>query len=140
METSRRDFLKGACAVAALSIGAVALADDAEAAGGIHRRRDGRVAVHVTRVPALSKVGGAVVIGSVNGVPTAVVRTGSSSYEALDLRCTHAGFPVSQSGSGWVCQAHGSRFGTDGNVTQGPAQRNLGTVRSSFNGKKVLVG
>jgi Rieske Fe-S protein len=138
--TTRRDVLKGACALAMLAVGPVVLAEDAQAAGGIHHRKDGRIAVHVARVPALGRVGGAVAIGTVNGVPTAVVRTGSSTYEALDLRCTHAGYPVQESGSGWTCPAHGSRFGIDGNVTQGPARRNLATVRSSFNGKKVLVG
>ena len=139
-QTTRRDLLKGACALAVLAIAPVALTEDAQAAGGIHHRKDGRVAVHVAKVPALGRVGGAVVIGNVNGVPTAVVRTGTSSYEALDLRCTHQGVTVRENGGSWSCPAHGSRFGIDGNVTQGPAQRNLATVRSSFNGKKVLVG
>jgi len=138
--TTRRDLLKGACGLAVLALGPVVLAEDAEAAGGIHHRKDGRVAVHIARLPALAHVGGAVAIGNVKGVPTAVVRTGSSSFEALDLRCTHAGFPVQESGGGWNCPAHGSRFGIDGNVTQGPARSNLRTVRSTFTGKKVLVG
>jgi Rieske Fe-S protein len=138
--TTRREVLKGACGLAVLALGPIVLAEDAEAAGGIHHRKDGRIAVHVARVPALARVGGAVAIGSVNGVPTAVVRTGSSTYEALDLRCTHAGVTVREAGSGWSCPAHGSQFGIDGNVTRGPAGSNLRAVRSHFNGKKVLVG
>jgi cytochrome b6-f complex iron-sulfur subunit len=137
---TRRDVLKGVCGLAVLALAPVVLAEDAEAAPGIHHRKDGRVAVHVKAVPALSRVGGAVAIGTVKGIPTAVVRTGSSTYEALDLRCTHAGVTVQESGSSWACPAHGSRFGITGNVSQGPAQRSLATVRSSFNGKKVLVG
>ncbi len=138
--TTRRDVLKGACGLAVLALGPVVLADEAEAAGGIHHRKDGRVAVHVGRISALAHVGGAVAIGSVNGVPTAVVRTGTSTYEALNLRCTHAGFPVTQSSGGWTCPAHGSRFTATGQVTHGPAQRNLAAVPSTFDGKKVLVG
>ena len=137
---TRRDFLRGACAVAALSLGPALLADDAMAATGIRRKSNGQVAVHVAKVPELSRVGGAVNLGTVKGDPVAVVRTGASTYEALNLRCTHQGVTVQQSGSGWVCPAHGSAFASDGGVKQGPARTGLARVASSFNGKKVLVG
>lgn len=138
--TTRRDFLKGACAIAALSLGPALLADDAMAADGIHRRKNGQVALHVAKVAELARVGGAVNLGTVNGVPVAVVRTGTSSYEALSLRCPHQGVTVRASGSGWQCPAHGSAFALDGALRQGPARTGLTVVRSSFNGRRVLVG
>ncbi len=137
---TRRDFLKTVCGAAALTLGPVLLADDAMAADGIRRKANGQVVVTVAQVPGLARVGGTVMLGSVKGVPVAVVRTGRRTYRALDLRCTHQGVTVGKSGSAWLCPAHGSRFAGDGTVTGGPAQRSLGTVRSAFADGKLTVG
>lgn len=137
---SRRDILKAGCGAVALTLGPVLLADDATAADGITRTSNGQVVVTVARIPALAKVGGIVNLGTVKGVPVALVRTGSRTYRALDLRCTHQGVTVGRDGAAWRCPAHGSRFAANGTVTHGPARRSLATVRSSVASGKVTVG
>ena len=137
---SRRTFLVGACGLLAVGLGAALLADDAQAADGIKRKPNGQVDVTVAKVPALAKVGGAVLLGKVKGVPTAVVRTGQSTYQALNLRCTHQGVPVSLKAGQWSCPAHGSSFAIDGSVTGGPAQTSLATVKSALNKGVLTVG
>jgi Rieske Fe-S protein len=137
---SRRDFLKTVCGAAALALGPVLLADDAIAADGIRRKANGQVVVTVAKVPGLARVGGTVLLGSVKGVPVAVVRTGPQTYRAIDLRCTHQGVTVAPSGNAWACPAHGSRFSAGGAVTRGPAKRSLAPVRGSFDGTRLTVG
>jgi len=140
-DPTRRTFLAGVCgAVVAMGAGAVLLADDATAATGITRRKDGRVVVQVSKVPGLKSIGGTVLLGTVKGVPVAVVRTGRDSYEALNLQCTHLGTTVVRNGSGWVCPSHGSRFAVDGDVERGPAPTDLLQMPSRYRrAKKVLV-
>lgn len=130
----------GACGLIAAGLGTALLADDAEAATGIKRRANGQVDVTVAKVPALAKVGGAALLGNVKGVPTAVVRTGQNAYQAIDLRCTHQGVPVSLQGGQWSCPAHGSAFALDGAVTRGPAGEPLAAVKSVFSKGVLTVG
>lgn len=137
---TRREVLVGTCGVAALGLGAALFSPEALAADGITRKRNGTVAVDTTKAPGLAKVGGVVNLGVVKGVPTAVVRTSSRGYEALNLRCTHAGVTVEQGSGGWVCPAHGSQFTTDGAVTRGPARSHLGTVPTKVKGTTLIIG
>ena len=137
---TRRDFLRAVCGVTALAAGPVLLADSATAADGIRRKAHGQVVVTVAKVPGLASVGGRVTLGSVKGVPVAIVRTGRKAYRALDLRCTHQGVTVGKDGAGWECPAHGSRFAGNGTVTGGPAQRSLATVPSVFSDGRLTVG
>jgi glycine/D-amino acid oxidase-like deaminating enzyme/nitrite reductase/ring-hydroxylating ferredoxin subunit len=62
------------------------------------------------------------VVGSGLG-QTAVYRDESGTTHAVSARCTHLGCIVSWNGAErtWDCPCHGSRFGVDGQVVQGPA-------------------
>lgn len=136
----RRDFLVGVCGLVGLGFGAALLADDAMAADGITRLGDGRVELKVASVKGLQSTNTPVLLGKVKSVPTAVVRTGANQYKALDLRCTHQGVPVRQSGQKWVCPAHGSAFGIEGQVQAGPAIASLAVVKSVYDRqRKVLI-
>jgi cytochrome b6-f complex iron-sulfur subunit len=42
-------------------------------------------------------------------------------FWAVSAVCTHLGCIVAQSGEGYACPCHGSRFARDGRVLQGPA-------------------
>jgi Rieske Fe-S protein len=137
---SRRDFLKSACGVAALALGPALLAPEAMAADGIVRKPNGQVVVTPRQVPALAKVGGSVNLGSVKGVPTALVRTGARTYVAIDLRCTHQGVPVARKGDQWVCPLHNSRFTPAGGFVSGPAGAPLRTLPAKVTGATVTVG
>jgi glycine/D-amino acid oxidase-like deaminating enzyme/nitrite reductase/ring-hydroxylating ferredoxin subunit len=63
----------------------------------------------------------------VRGRRCAVHRTAEGEVRALSPRCTHLGCLVRfNDGEGaWECPCHGSRFGVDGEVIQGPATRPL---------------
>jgi Rieske Fe-S protein len=137
---NRRDVLKAACGIAVLAAGATIFSEEAFAADGVTRNSNGTVTVDTTKAPGLKKVGGAVVLGSVKGAPTALVRTGANAYQALNLSCTHEGIPVKLQGSDWVCPAHGSAFALNGKVTKGPARQNLATVKAQVKGTQVIVG
>jgi Rieske Fe-S protein len=60
-----------------------------------------------------------------NGRAIHLVRNESLSYTAFLAECTHKGCIVEHQGSVFVCPCHGSEFGIDGKVQEGPATRNL---------------
>ena len=144
VDPSRRAFLIGACGAATLAaggFGTALLADDAWAAKGIKRRKNGKVVVNVDKVPALRKKQSRVLLGNVKGTPVAVVRDGND-YTALNLRCTHFGATVEPDRGGWQCPLHGSQFALDGDLERGPAESNLAEFKSKWRRKKrrLIVG
>ena len=143
-DPTRRAFLVGMCGAAALTaagMGTALLADDAWAAAGIKRRKDGRVIVDVDKVSALRQDNSRVLLGTVKGTPVAVVRQGDT-YTALNLRCTHQGATVNEDPSGWRCPLHGSLFALDGDLERGPAPTPLAEYSSSWNARRrrLIVG
>ena len=140
---TRRDALRSAaalCGVGLLAAGAAQAEAASPAAAGISLLPDGRVKVSPAKVPALKRIGGKVVLPNIKGAPAALVRTGQSSYVALNLRCPHAGATVSPTSTGFTCPSHGSRFAPDGDVTQGPAARDLAPLRVTRSGRDLIVG
>ena len=136
----RRTVLLGLCGAVAAGLSSALLAEGAHAATGVVVNKAGQAVVTVKQIPALAKVGGIVNLGNVKGVPTAVIRTGVSTYTALNLRCTHQGVTVQSTGTSWTCPAHGSKYAGNGTVTGGPATRNLSSVRSTFKNGVLTVG
>lgn len=55
----------------------------------------------------------------------ALIKRSDGSYTALAMECTHYSKPLDFDGKFFFCNAHGSRFTTDGEVIQGPARRQL---------------
>lgn len=136
---TRRQTLAAMAALCGL--GAVASAETAQAAprssstthGGSpsgDTPRAKTLRVRLASFPALNAVGGAAVVGRLNGINVAVVRTGPSTYVALDRRCPHAGGIVTASDAGWVCPLHGSRFDLDGDKVSGLTPSGLRRLRS----------
>jgi Rieske Fe-S protein len=121
---SRRSLFAGARAV--LAIGSAEVPAAANTA--VKKIAGGRLSVNLKAVPALSKVGGAIRIGSLKGVPVAIARTGTSKYVAFNLQCPHQGITVGRSENGWVCSAHLSEFEPDGDLVLGPATTGLTRV------------
>ena len=136
-EISRRGFI---CAGLATATGVVISGTTVEAAGGISILRDGRVQVDLSKYKVLSKVGGALMVGNVKNIPTALVRTGKNSYQGLDLRCTHQGVPTKLVSGNFKCPAHGSEFTKTGAKKIGPAQSGLNKVNTEVSGKTVILG
>ena len=138
-DISRRGAL---CAIAALSLGAIALpANPAVAATGVKVLRNGRIQVMLAKNPALKSVGGVVRIDGVSGRSIALVRTarGKNGFTALDLRCTHQGSIVEQDGEMWSCPNHGAAFALNGDLKIGPATSPLRKLRVSANSKRVVI-
>jgi Rieske Fe-S protein len=136
-EISRRGFM---CAGLATAAGVAISSPSAEAAGAIKILRDGRVEVNLSKFKALGKIGGAILVGNVKEIPTALVRTGKSSYQALDLRCTHQGVPSKLVSGTFRCPAHGSEFTKTGAVKVGPAEFGLNKINTEVSGKTVILG
>jgi glycine/D-amino acid oxidase-like deaminating enzyme/nitrite reductase/ring-hydroxylating ferredoxin subunit len=61
------------------------------------------------------------------GGKVAVYRAPDGTYHAHSARCTHMGCIVAFNAAerSWDCPCHGSRFGTDGRVLEGPAEADL---------------
>lgn len=133
---NRRAFLAGACSFAALGLTALPVAADT----AVTKLPDGKLAVRLRKVPALSAVGGAVRIGSLKGVPVGLARTGPKTYKAFSLRCPHQGAIVTRDASGWVCPAHGSEFEPDGDLVLGPATTGLARVPARMVRGEVIIG
>ena len=74
-----------------------------------------------------------------NGV--IVARTVGGQYVAVSSICTHAGGTVyyDSNGNRFHCPVHGSNFGTDGSVINGPAGSPLMKYNTALNGNSLHV-
>ena len=133
---SRRALLAGACGIAALSISGL----PAASANTVKKISKGRLSVNVKKIADLKEVGSSVSVGTWKGRPVALARTGPSAFIAFTLLCPHQGVTVTKNQSGWLCDAHGSRFEPDGELVLGPATNRLPRVRSRVRGSRVIIG
>ncbi|MFB9320261.1 FAD-dependent oxidoreductase [Cryptosporangium minutisporangium] len=80
---------------------------------------------HVDSVDDIEPGTGAVV--RVHGRQCAAYRDDTGQLHAVSARCTHLGCIVqfNDAETAWECPCHGSRFGIDGAVIQGPANQPL---------------
>ncbi len=85
---------------------------------------------------ALNQNGGYVYNGGV-----IVARTVNGAYVAVSQACTHQGNTVvyDKTYNQFFCPAHGSRFGTDGSVINGPASSPLTRYNTQLNGNLLKV-
>jgi cytochrome b6-f complex iron-sulfur subunit len=70
--------------------------------------------------------------------PPAVLLHTEKGFSALSLICTHLGCTVKSNADGFACPCHGSRFYQDGNVTHGPADKHLHSLRVEITDKGNL--
>jgi glycine/D-amino acid oxidase-like deaminating enzyme/nitrite reductase/ring-hydroxylating ferredoxin subunit len=82
-------------------------------------------ASHVDTLEEITAGSGAVI--RLGGEQCAVYRDENGTVHALSARCTHLGCIVhfNDAERAWECPCHGSRFGVDGSVIQGPANKPL---------------
>jgi Rieske Fe-S protein len=71
--------------------------------------------------------------------PICVYRFGETEYTALWMRCTHQGTELQASGDYLQCSAHGSEFNNKGQVTNGPADKNLRTFPVNLNNNELFI-
>ncbi|MGD1897646.1 MAG: ubiquinol-cytochrome c reductase iron-sulfur subunit [Phormidesmis sp.] len=58
---------------------------------------------------------------------------------ALDSMCPHQGCHVDWTDTEFACPCHGSKFSTDGEVTDGPANEALGSYEAKIEDDLVLI-
>jgi cytochrome b6-f complex iron-sulfur subunit len=70
-----------------------------------------------------------------------VARTLSGDYIAVQQVCTHESFSIIYQANvhRFYCNGHGATFGENGQVTGGPAPRNLTTYKTSLSGNSLRI-
>ena len=71
-------------------------------------------------------------------VPAVLFHT-ESGFSALSLVCTHLGCSVESDAGGFACPCHGSRFDAEGEVTHGPADKSLRSLRVVITAESRLI-
>ena len=123
---TRRDFLGKVALVAGAVIAAGCSVSDVTSVG-TGPIPGGAITFKSTDYAGLATTGQPVEVKTTTGVNSgiAVVRTGSSTFLALAMACTHEGTKVQITGQTFYCPNHGARFSSMGAVTLGPANRAL---------------
>ncbi len=87
----------------------------------------------------LAAVGGAALLQYSNGAVLAA-HSAQNTFNAVTAICTHQGCLITgYSGGDYVCPCHGSQFGTDGHVVQGPAGAPLQAYTTSFANGQLTI-
>jgi len=70
-----------------------------------------------------------------------VARTLAGDFIAVSAACTHQGTNVNYASNGnkFVCPNHGAQFSSTGAVTQGPANSNLTSYKTTLTGNSLRI-
>lgn len=141
---SRRAFVSAASLAAAVAILEACGASSPTSPGGASPTSPGGasgglITVSLASYSALSAVGGVARVDGGSGTPTALVRTGASTFVALSMVCPHAGSTIGFSGSGWTCPNHGAQFATTGAWAGGQATSSLTSFTTVYDGAAGTV-
>ena len=71
--------------------------------------------------------------------PSAVLLHTENGFSALSLVCTHLGCTVEANAGGFACPCHGAQFKADGEVTHGPADKSLHSLRMEISKDDRLI-
>ncbi len=99
---------------------------------------DGRVTFDLDILFSLTQEGGWLLVNQRNFL---ILNTGNDQFAALSSICTHTGCRDAWSFSSNIltCACHGSRFDTNGNVVQGPANAPLASFETSVENNILTV-
>ncbi len=150
MPPSRREFLRTSCATAALLALGVDLAacDAGDPDGGNPPPVGGDTGITLsgstvtldltgTRARAVASAGGFLFVAQAHLV---VLNLDGTEIRAFTSVCTHQGCDVDEFSGGLLhCPCHGSQYGTDGQVVQGPAPAPLREYSVSRSGDVVTI-
>ena len=126
----RREFL-GAATFTALTLLQSACGDGQIGGTAPDGTSGGTLVVTLSQFSALASVGGVARVDGGSGTPVALVRTGTASFTALSLVCTHEGSTVNITGAGFLCPNHGARFSSVGVWQGGQVTTNLHSLPST---------
>ena len=104
------------------------------------RARAKKLALPMSKVEALKKVGGSVSL-DIKGQPVIFVRDTEKTVRAFDPTCTHKKCKVAyKSETGKLhCKCHKSAYDLTGKVLGGPAPAPLTQFRTKLKGDKLLI-
>jgi len=71
-------------------------------------------------------------------IPAMLIHS-KQGFSAISLVCTHLGCTVDKSSDGFACPCHGSRFDVEGKVTNGPATKQLRSLRIEITEDNKLI-
>lgn len=130
---NRREFIANSAGLAALTAAIAACGDGTVSALGVRAPvlvpGVDRVKIRVADFPGLATTGSVVQVSSF----FAVKRTGPAAFDAFSMACTHEGCLTSiVNAQRFDCPCHGSRFDANGAVLNGPAERPLQRVTTSY--------
>jgi Rieske Fe-S protein len=132
----RRTFLSAA------TMAAVAAVLEACSGGGsfFTGPSGGPLTVSVSSFPALATVGGVARVDGGNGAPTALVRTGASTFRGLTMVCTHQGSTIDVvNNTSFRCPNHGALFNSAGANTGGQQTSSLASFAATFDGANTVT-
>ena len=122
----RRDFvMRAAAALAAVAL--AACSSDLTSPSSV-----ASTTINLADYPALSTVGGVATV-TVDRIPLAIVRTGSTTFAAFSRICPHQGATINVTSSGFQCPRHGATFNKSGQWTGGQPTSNLVSYPVSYN-------
>ena len=133
----RRAFLSAATLAAV-----AALLEACSAAGGnfFTGPAGGSLTVKLSDFPVLATVGGIARVDNGNGAPTALVRTGTSTFRGVTMVCTHQGSTIDViGGTSFHCPNHGALFNSAGVNTGGQQTSSLATFTATFDGVNTVT-
>ena len=112
----RRKFIKSACAMCGLAV-TPGILNSCSKPSTAAPAANFTVDLTNSKYAALKSPGGSININNI-----IIIRTGSSSYNALSAVCTHQGCTVSYEASynELICPCHGGTYDINGNVVSGP--------------------
>lgn len=76
---------------------------------------------------------------SATGFDILLRKRADGNYSALLMKCTHIENALVATNKGLSCNMHGSQFNTEGEVTQGPAVRNLTRYQTSIDKDIITI-
>ena len=99
-----------------------------------------KLAVPLTKVPGLGKVGGWAKVKLV-GKEILFVRVDAKHIKGIDPKCTHRDCPVkyNEKTKKLDCTCHGSSFDLNGGVLKGPASKALKTYPTALEGDRIII-
>ena len=71
--------------------------------------------------------------------PIYLFKVNERQYSALWMECSHQGSELSAHGEYLTCPSHGSEFDKFGNVTSGPASKNLRSFKTTVDTQFIYI-
>ncbi len=68
-----------------------------------------------------------------------VVKKTDGTFNAFEMKCTHAGATLKPVEGQFYCNLHGSKFDDEGNVVKGPAKTALKKFKTSMNAEYLEI-